>query len=69
MDTYQWKKNERFIRYNRTGIILDLFENTIKEGYWVKVLYDKTEYDVGPWVTIEQIKDLKSLKKDIVINI
>ena len=57
-----WKIGDRFRRYDRSGTILDLFNGTVKQNYWAKVLYDKTEYDESAFVSIEHLNSLKKIK-------
>ena len=50
-------------------MIVDLFEGTEKENFWVKVLYDRTYYDERDWIITELITSIELLPKEKVINI
>ena len=69
MNNYKWKIGDRFYNHNRFGTILDLFEGTEREGFWVKVLYDRTEFDDDFWEAIELIQSICLIKNIIKPNI
>jgi hypothetical protein len=62
MNDYKWKVGERFCSNDRLGTVLNLFEGTVKEGFWVKVLYDKMEFDGDFWEADELIQNIFPIK-------
>ena len=67
--TIKFKIGDRIRRFDRLGMIVDLFEGTEKENFWVKVLYDRTDYDENDWISTELISSIELLHKEKVINI
>lgn len=65
----KFKIGDRIRRFDRVGMIVDLFEGTEKENFWVKVLYDRTYYDEREWISTELITSVELLPKEKVINI
>jgi hypothetical protein len=69
----KFKIGDRIIRFDRFGTIVDLFEGTKKENFWVEILFDKTVYDDKAWLSTERIESIQLLyrekEKVKVINI
>jgi hypothetical protein len=67
----KFKIGDRIIRFDRFGTIVNLFEGTKKENYWVEILFDKTVYDDKAWLSTECIESIQLLyrEKVKVINI
>ena len=62
----KFKIGDRIIRFDRFGTIVDLFEGTKKENYWVEVLFDKTVYDDKAWLSTEHIESIQLLFREKV---
>lgn len=67
--TIKFNIGDRIRRFDRVGMIVDLFEGTEKENFWVRVLYDRTYYDQRDWISTELITSIELLPKEKVINI
>ncbi len=65
----KFKIGDRIRRYDRFGMVVDLFEGTEKENYWIKILFDKTIYDDKAWLSTEQIESIVLIQKVIYITI
>ena len=64
----KFKIGDKVICYNRTGIIVDLFEGTQIENIWVKILYDKTD-DLDKWISTEKINSVELITESKIITI
>jgi hypothetical protein len=64
----KFKIGDKIICYERTGIIVDLFEGTQIENVFVKILYDKTD-DLDEWLTTDKINNIKLITEAKIINI
>jgi len=65
----KFKIGDKVICYNRTGIIVDLFEGTQIENIWVKILYDKTPDDQDAWLTTEKVNNIELITEPKIITI
>jgi len=64
----KFKIGDKVICYNRTGIIVDLFEGTQIENVFVKILYDKTD-DLDEWLTTEKVNNIELITEPKIITI
>jgi len=64
----KFKIGDKVICYNRTGIIVDLFEGTQIENIWVKILYDKTD-DLDKWLATEKVNIIELIPESKIITI
>jgi len=64
----KFKIGDKVICYDRTGIIVDLFEGTQIENVFVKILYDKTT-DLDEWLTTDKVNSVKLITEAKIINI
>ena len=64
----KFKIGDKVICYNRTGIIVDLFEGTQIENVFVKILYDKTD-DLDKWLSTEKVNIIKLITEPKIITI
>ena len=64
----KFKIGDKVICYNRTGIIVDLFEGTQIENVFVKILYDKTD-DLDQWLTTDKVNSVELIKEPKIITI
>ena len=65
----KFKIGDKVICYNRTGIIVDLFEGTQIENVFVKILYDQTHDDPEAWLTTEKVNSIERITESKIINI
>jgi len=64
----KFKIGDKVICYDRTGIIVDLFEETQIENIWVKILYDKTD-DLDKWLSTEKVNNVELITQPKIITI
>ena len=64
----KFKIGDKVICYNRTGIIVDLFEGTQIENVFVKILYDKTN-DLDEWLITEKVNNVELITEAKIITI
>lgn len=64
----KFKIGDKVRCYDRTGIIVDLFEGTQIENIWVKILYDKTD-DLDQWLTTDKVNSVELIKEPKIITI
>jgi hypothetical protein len=64
----KFKIGDKVICYDRTGIIVDLFEGTQIENIWVKILYDKTD-DLDKWLSTEKVNNVELITQPKIITI
>ena len=67
-ESYKFKIGDKVICYDRTGIIVDLFEGTQIENVFVKILYDKTN-DLDEWLITEKVNNVELITEAKIITI
>jgi hypothetical protein len=65
----KFKIGDKVICYNRTGIIVNLFEGTQIENIFVKILYDQKHDDPEAWLTTEKINNIELIIEHKIITI
>ena len=65
----KFKIGDKVICYNRTGIIVNLFEGTQIENVFVKILYYQTHDDPEAWLTTEKVNSIKLITEPKIITI
>jgi hypothetical protein len=64
----KFKIGDKIRCFDRTGIIVDLFEGTQIENILVKILYDKTD-DLDKWLSTEKVNSIELIKESKIITI